>query len=50
LAGVAVGEVSTAIGVGRELGRYGAVAVYERLSAHLVWIEASMAAFDADDR
>lgn len=50
LAGVAVGEVSAAIGEGRELGRYGAVAVYERLSAHLVWIEASMAAFDAFER
>jgi secreted trypsin-like serine protease len=50
LAGVAVGEVSAAVGVGQELGRYGAVAVYERLSAHLDWIEASIATFDDYER
>lgn len=40
LAGVAIGEVRDATYSEETQGRYGAVAVYERISEHLEWIEA----------
>ena len=40
LAGVAIGEVRDATYSEETQGRYGAVAVYERISQHLDWIEA----------
>lgn len=43
LAGVAVGQLSGADYAEETQGRYGAVAVYERISRHLDWIRATLA-------
>ena len=40
LAGVAVGQLVDTIDYDEETqGRYGAIAIYERVSSHLQWIE-----------
>ena len=46
LVGVAVGEVSVATSVDAGQGLYGAVAVYERISAHRLWIATTIATFN----
>lgn len=43
--GVAVGEVSVVSNAGQEQGHYGAIAVYERISMHKRWIDATIASF-----
>ena len=39
LAGVAVGQLVNVIYDEETQGRYGAIAIYERVSSHLQWIE-----------